>query len=162
MSNLIIGGAKHNVIFVVTEHDMAYAFDANTFAQLWTVSLLGSNETTSDARNCGQVTPEIGITSTPAIDPTAGQHGTMWVVAMSKDNSSNYFQRLHAIDITTGADIEPPQTIQATFSQRERTYHVRSQTIQRTCRLTAAEWKCLLKLVISLRRPAVYRMGDGL
>lgn len=114
-SNLTIGGAKHNVVFVVTEHDMAYAFDADTFAQLWTVSLLGSNETTSDARNCGQVTPEIGITSTPVIDPTAGPHGTMWVVAMSKDNSSNYFQRLHALDITTGADIEPPQTIQATF-----------------------------------------------
>ena len=67
----------HNVVFVATEHDSVYAFDADTGAQLWKVSLLSSGETTSDTRNCGQVSPEIGITSTPVIDRTAGAHGTI-------------------------------------------------------------------------------------
>lgn len=115
VSNLMVAGALHNVVFVVTEHDSAYAFDADTFAQLWKVSVLGVNETTSDARNCGQVAPEIGITSTPVIDLKAGAHGTMYLVAMSK-NGSNYFQRLHALDITTGAEQSgSPATIQGTF-----------------------------------------------
>lgn len=115
VSNLTVAGAAHNVVFVVTEHDSAYAFDADTFAQLWKVSVLGANETTSDTRGCGQVAPEIGITSTPVIDLNAGAHGTIYLVAMSK-NGSNYFQRLHALDITTGAEESgSPTTIQATF-----------------------------------------------
>ncbi|MGH9712557.1 MAG: immunoglobulin domain-containing protein [Candidatus Acidiferrales bacterium] len=113
--NLMVAGSPHNVVFVVTEHDSAYAFDADTFAQLWKVSVLGVNETTSDTRGCGQVSPEIGITSTPVIDLNAGAHGTIYLVAMSK-NGSNYFQRLHALDITTGAEESgSPTTIQATF-----------------------------------------------
>jgi hypothetical protein len=115
VSNLMVAGTAHNVVFVMTEHDSAYAFDADTFAQLWKVSVLGVNETTSDPRNCGQVSPEIGITSTPVIDLNAGAHGTIYLIAMSK-NGSNYFQRLHALDITTGAEeIGSPTTIQATF-----------------------------------------------
>lgn len=114
--NLTVNGATHNVVFVATEHDLVYAFDADSFAQLWQVSLLGANETTSDNRGCGQVTPEIGITSTPVIDPTAGPHGTIWAVAMTKDNSGNYHQRLHALDITTGAELAgSPITVQATY-----------------------------------------------
>lgn len=115
VSNLTVAGSAHNVVFVVTEHDSAYAFDADTFAQLWKVSVLGVNESTSDTRGCGQVSPEIGITSTPVIDLNAGAHGTIYLVAMSK-NGSNYFQRLHALDITTGAEESgSPTTIQATF-----------------------------------------------
>ncbi len=116
VSNLTVAGSTHNVVFVATEHDSVFAFDADTFSQLWTVTLLGSNETTSDDRGCSQVTPEIGITSTPVIDLTAGTHGTIFAVAMSKDNSGNYHQRLHALDITTGAELTgSPVTIQATF-----------------------------------------------
>src|SRR6202795_956947 len=55
----IPGNSVHNVLFVVTEHDSAYAFDADTGVQLWHVSVLGANETTSDDRGCSQVTPEI-------------------------------------------------------------------------------------------------------
>jgi len=116
VSNLAVSGAQHNVVFVVTEHDSAYAFDADTFAQLWKVSVLGANESSSDNRGCGQVTPEIGVTSTPVIDPHAGSHGVMYLVAMSKDSNGNYFQRLHALDIATGAEISgSPTAIQATF-----------------------------------------------
>ncbi len=115
LSQLSVAGVMHNVVFIVTEHDSAYAFDSDTGAQLWKVSLLGSGETTSDDRGCGQVTPEIGITSTPVIDRTAGAHGILYAVAMSK-NGSTYFQRLHALDITTGAELEGgPVTVQATY-----------------------------------------------
>jgi len=116
VSTLTVAGSAHNVVFVVTEHDSAYAFDADTFSQLWKVSLLGSNETTSDNRGCTQVTPEIGITSTPVIDLSAGTHGAIFAVAMSKDSGGNYHQRLHALDITTGAELTgSPVTIQASF-----------------------------------------------
>lgn len=114
--NLSIAGATHNVVFVVTEHDLVYAFDADTFANLWQVSVLGANESTSDDHGCSQITPEIGVTSTPVIDPKAGSHGTIFVVAMSKDGSGNYYQRLHALDLTTGAEqIGSPATVQATY-----------------------------------------------
>ena len=61
VSGLNIGGGTHNVIFTATEHDSVYAFDAESGAQYWHVSLLKPGETTSDSRNCGQVTPEIGL-----------------------------------------------------------------------------------------------------
>jgi hypothetical protein len=83
---------------------------------LWKVSLLGANETPSDNRGCGQVTPEIGITATPAIDLRSGPHGTMYAVAMSKDSSGNYHQRLHALDLTAGAEeLNGPMEIQAAY-----------------------------------------------
>lgn len=114
--SLTIGGATHNVVFVATEHDLVYAFDADNFTQLWQTSVLGTGETTSDTHSCGQITPEIGITSTPVIDPNAGAHGTIFVVAMSKDSSGNYHQRLHALDLTTGAEqTGSPVEIQATY-----------------------------------------------
>jgi outer membrane protein assembly factor BamB len=116
VSQLTIARAKHNVVFVATEHDMVYAFDADTSAQLWQVSLLGPDESPSDDRGCGQVKPEIGVTATPVIDLQAGPHGAIYVVAMSKDSSGKYFQRLHALDITTGAELDDsPQTIEATY-----------------------------------------------
>lgn len=116
VSNLIVAGNPHNVVFVVTEHDSAYAFDADTLAQLWHVTVLGVNEVPSDDRGCGQVSPEIGITSTPVIAFNNRGHGTIYLVAMSKDDNGNYFQRLHALDITTGAEVSgSPTTITATF-----------------------------------------------
>ena len=115
VSQLSISGAAHNVVFVMTEHDSAYAFDADTGATLWQVSLLGSGEITSDDRGCSQVSPEIGITSTPVIDRKAGAHGILYAVAMSRINTT-YFQRLHALDITTGAEVNgSPVTVQATY-----------------------------------------------
>jgi hypothetical protein len=116
VSNLSIGGSMHNVVFVVTELDWVYAFDADTYAQLWHVSALGAGESASDDRGCGQVTPNIGITSTPLIKLGIKGKDLMYLVAMSKDAKGNYYQRLHALDITSGAEISgSPVTIQATF-----------------------------------------------
>jgi Immunoglobulin domain len=116
--NLTISGGTHNVVFVATEGDQVYAFDADTFTQLWSQSLLVGSETPSDeVDGCGQVAPQIGVTSTPVIDLAAGAHGTIFLVAMSKDSSGNYHQRLHALDITTGAELTgSPVQIEATYT----------------------------------------------
>ncbi len=114
----IPGKGMHNVLYVVTENDSLYAFDADSGSLLWPapVSLLGSGEVPSDDRGCSAVTPEIGITSTPVIDRTAGPNGTIYVVTASKDGSGNIFQRIHALDLTTGAEeFNGPVTIMATF-----------------------------------------------
>ena len=116
LANLNAGGTVRNVLFVATEHDSVYAFDADTGAQVWKTSVLGTGETTSDIRNCSQVVPEIGIVETPAIDRNQGPNGTIFFVAMSKDMSGNYHQRLHALDVATGAEIAgSPTEITATY-----------------------------------------------
>ncbi len=113
-------GSK-NVLYVATENDSVYAFDADsvngtTSAYLWKVSLLGTGETPSDNRGCSQVTPQIGVTSTPVIDRSRGPHGAIYVVAMSTDANGNYYQRLHALDLTTGGELfGGPTTAQAKY-----------------------------------------------
>ncbi len=110
------GRGIHNVVYAATEHDSVYAFDAESGTVYWQVSLLKNGETTSDIRACGQVTPEIGITATPVIDLTSGPHGTIYLVAMSKDGSGTYYQRLHALDITTGAEeFQGPVDVAGTY-----------------------------------------------
>jgi outer membrane protein assembly factor BamB len=112
----ISGKGTHNVLYVVTEHGSVYAVDADTGTSLWQVSMLPASETTSDDHGCGQITPEIGITATPVIDRKAGANGTIYVVAMSKDSSGGYHQRLHALDVTTGSEeFGGPKEIQASF-----------------------------------------------
>jgi hypothetical protein len=111
----IPGKGTHNVIYVVTENDSVYAFDADNGALFWQVSALGSGESPSDNHSCGQISPQIGITSTPVIDRSSGPHGTIYVVAMSK-KSSNYFQRIHALDMTTGVEeFGGPVTVAAKY-----------------------------------------------
>ena len=102
--NLTVNGGTHNVVFVESENATVYAFDADNGSALWQVTALEANEMASDNRNCGQVTPKIGITSTPVIDMSSGPHGTMYLIAMSRDSNDNYHQRLHALDVTTGAE----------------------------------------------------------
>jgi outer membrane protein assembly factor BamB len=105
-----------NTLFIVTEHGSAYAFDADAGTQTWQVSTLGPGETTSDDHRCSQITPEIGITATPVIDRQRGPNGAMYLVAMSKDLGGNYHQRLHALDLVTGAELfGGPVEIQATY-----------------------------------------------
>jgi hypothetical protein len=100
-----IGGSLHNIVYVVTEHDSVYAYDADSFALLWHVSLLSQGETPSDDQSCQDFTPEIGITSTPVIDRNRGQNGVLFAVAMTKDGGGNYHHRLHALDLASGGEV---------------------------------------------------------
>ncbi|MGB7308560.1 MAG: hypothetical protein WBC67_05790 [Candidatus Acidiferrales bacterium] len=117
LPNLLINGAFHNVVFVATEHGLVYAFDADALgAPLWQTSVIPPTEKPSDDHNCAQVTPEIGITATPVIDPSAGPNGTIFVVAMSKDAAGNYHHRLHALDLVTHAELNGgPVEIKASY-----------------------------------------------
>ena len=117
LSALSIGGVKHNVVFVATENDSAYAFDADTGTQLWKVSLVPAGETVASElpQVCDVIEPTIGVTATPVIDRGAGAHGTIYLVAMTK-SSTTWHQRLHALDVTTGAEVAGgPREITATY-----------------------------------------------
>jgi len=121
---LYVGGipipnqGTHNVLIVATENDSLYALDADTSSQLWRSALLGSNETPSDDRGCDQVTPVIGITSTPVIALNSGAGGAIFAVAMSKDSSGNYRQRLHKVSLATGLPLAAPVEIEAKYPGR--------------------------------------------
>ena len=84
----IPGKGRHDVVFIATEHDSVYAFDAygNPSSPLWQVSLLKDGSTAVPARDARVpfYSPEIGITSTPVIDPDTG---TLYVLARTKDRS---------------------------------------------------------------------------
>lgn len=114
----IPGGGVHNLVFAATEHDSVFAFDAdnNTGANaspIWHTSFINpaggvtplSTATDLQASTSpGFYGPEVGISSTPVIDPVSG---TIYVVAKTKEitaNSTNYFHRLHALDVATGAE----------------------------------------------------------
>ena len=118
VANLTVNGALHNVVYVATEHDSLYAFDADTSPcePLWQVSLIdvshggtGSETTVPGGpsgnlvgQGDGDMTPEVGITGTPVIDPATD---TLFVVSTSMNSAgTQFYQRLHAIDITTGAE----------------------------------------------------------
>jgi hypothetical protein len=116
VGSLAIAGGTHNVLYVVTEHDSVFALDADSGATLWQTRTLSSGETPSDDLGCDQITQEIGITSTPMIDRSRGANGTIYVVAMSKDASGHYHQRLHALDLASGAELlNGPTEIAATY-----------------------------------------------
>jgi len=117
----IPGKGKHDVLFVATEHDSVYAFDAVRPGDppLWQVSLLdkarGSVPVSEDDAQCPFIRPEIGVTSTPVIDLPSG---TLYVLARTKIRRAvgeqksrpglgaddEYLQHLHALAITTGVE----------------------------------------------------------
>ena len=104
----IPGKGRHDVVFVATEHDSVYAFDAygNPSTPLWQASLLKDGATTVPARevSCPFTQPEVGITSTPVID---AKSGTLYVLARTKKTrpaDKEYHQHLHALAVTTGAE----------------------------------------------------------
>jgi hypothetical protein len=110
VANLAIGGGTHNVLFVATQHDSVYAFDADngSCTPYWQISTLTAGATTippadtntNSGGPCLDIPTEYGITGSPVIDPASE---TLYFVANSKE-SGNWFQRLHAISLTTGAE----------------------------------------------------------
>ncbi len=119
----IPGKGRHDVLFIATEHDSIYAFDAygHPASPLWRVSFLRKGVTTvsEDDVECPFIVPEVGITSTPVIDADTG---TLYVLARTKEqtgSSAHYTQRLHALAVTTGAEkFGGPVDINATINGR--------------------------------------------
>ena len=113
IANLAISGKFHNVVFVATENDSLYAFDADASpcAMLWQKSLIPAGESAVTPSSVGNVDigPHIGITGTPVIDPVSG---TLYVVAETV-NAGTFIHRLYAINIVTGANVVSPQVIAA-------------------------------------------------
>lgn len=105
----IPGKGRHDVLYVATEHDSVFAFDAygNPSAPLWQMSLLKPGETPVSERDtdCFFIAPEVGITSTPVIDTKTG---TLYVLARTKNShllsTNEYHQQLHALAITNGVE----------------------------------------------------------
>jgi hypothetical protein len=117
----IPGHGTHNVVYLATEKDSVYAFDADSPGPaLWHTSFInpaaGINPVPSSdlGSGCGDLVPIIGITATPVIDLTIGGNGTLYVVSKVKLGPGSYLQQLHALDITTGLE-QPnsPVTISA-------------------------------------------------
>jgi len=109
---VIVNGVMHNVVYVATEHDQVYAFDANTGALLWQTSFIGTFgnrqieplSTNDDLGGCSNLVPEVGITGTPVIDLGRQQ---LYVVAATKEivgNNTTIYQRMHVLDIRSGAE----------------------------------------------------------
>jgi hypothetical protein len=112
----IPGQGYHNVVYVATEHDSVYAFDADGLSSspLWHTSFLSSGVTSVPCGSfCSDIPTEFGVTGTPVIDPTSN---TLYVVAATQQGTTDY-QSLHALDITTGAEkFGGPIVIQASVS----------------------------------------------
>ena len=130
VANITVNGARRNVIFVATQHDSLFAFDADMSpcVQLWSASLIDAahgatpGETTVPSglpgylvgKGEGDITPEVGVTGTPVIDPGSG---ILYVVSKSVSAGQNaFYQRLHAIDIVSGYEMPgSPVTLSATY-----------------------------------------------
>jgi len=102
----IAGKGTRDVVYVATEGDSVYAFDAaSEGAPLWHRSLVPAGEAPvapADVRGCGNIAPQIGITGTPIIERATE---TMYAVAKTKNHDGTVIhQRLHALDIRSGAD----------------------------------------------------------
>ncbi|MGD0192040.1 MAG: hypothetical protein ABSD74_14970 [Rhizomicrobium sp.] len=105
-------GTTHNVLIVATGHDSVYAYDAQTYAVLWQVSL-GTSQPSGDV-GCGDIEPEYGISSTPVIVRTGQSAATIYLVAATEPAHLSFHTQLHALDLGTGKDIMKPREIAPT------------------------------------------------
>ena len=108
---ITVNGALHNVVIIATEADIVYAYDADSNAgsnslPLWKATLVPANETPLNSATtiaCTDLQPQIGITATPVIDLTTK---TIYVETKTTDGT-NYFHRLHALNLLTGVEKSP-------------------------------------------------------
>jgi outer membrane protein assembly factor BamB len=113
VAQVTISSTTHNVVYVATENNSVYAFDADNGTQLWHVNLGTPVPSSNISSTYKDLTPVIGITGTPVIDPASS---TLYLVAKTKDTSNNtYHQNLHALDITTGVE-KPGSPVEITAS----------------------------------------------
>ena len=132
VATLSVNGSVHNVVFVATQHDSLYAFDADASPcqQLWHANLIDAvhGATANETSVCwfdvgngfGDIQPEVGVTGTPVIDLSTN---SLYVLSKSETGGCNsaspaaFYQRLHAIDVSTGNEkANSPVTIAASIA----------------------------------------------
>ncbi|MEO8660348.1 MAG: pyrrolo-quinoline quinone [Bryobacteraceae bacterium] len=145
-----IGGQKRNVLYVVTENNSVYAFDADrpALGMLWQTNFNNGPSGTvvtpvpADDVSCDDISPQIGITSTPVIDPATA---TLYAVAKTKEVSTSgtsYFYRLHAINLSTGQErLGSPVDVEG--------------TVPGTCGKTDGQGNVVFQAKIHLQRAAL-------
>jgi hypothetical protein len=158
LGRLNFGGIIHNTLFVATEHDSVFAFDADANRKLWSVSLIdtahgaasGATTVPSSDVATGDLVPEIGITGTPVID---GAAGTLYVVAKSKENGTYVQRKGRQPRRHTG------------FSRRQRRRQLRrldrvsAAVAAEPPRAAAAQRHSLRRVRVAWRQRAVPRLG---
>ena len=161
-------GRPHNVLYVATENASVYALDANTGATLWKTTTLGAGETPSDDHGCPQITPKIGITSTPVIDRTRGPHGAMYVVGDVEGRLGRVitsgFTRSTSRPAPNCSAARPrsPASYPGSGAKVRTARHVRSERNTPSASVAAVERHDLHRLDFALRHPALHRLGDRL
>ena len=150
MANVHVRSERHNVVFIATENDSLYAFDADGPAckPVWSsqnVNLIPSDEKIAplddleyDSISLG---PATGITGTPVIDPSSQ---TIYLVAVTESKTTGtIIQRLHAIDITTGRERpNSPVVIKASLKGRAKRTRTAPFPLLRRCRSSAPRCYC--------------------
>src|SRR6266700_1616716 len=154
LPNVNIGSTAHNVVFVATEHDSLYAFDADQSSStpistfLWKRSFIDPlrNITTvsSSDVNCQDINPEYGITSTPVIDPSTN---TLYVVVNTLQSGVNTYQ---------------PHADPSIRAGKQRRSDLRSRQTVESWRFVAAQWCCLYRLGLALRQASIPWLDHGL
>ncbi len=111
------GKGLHDILYVATENDTVFAFDAFSGDVLWRATVTGAGETPGDNNVCNPASPNAGVTATPVIDRTRGSNGAIYLIAKSRDAAGNSYERLHALDVSTGAELfGGPATIPVSLS----------------------------------------------
>ncbi len=94
-------------LFVATEEDNLYGLNPTTGAVQWSKHL-GEAWNPSDIE-CGDLTPKIGVTSTPVIDPATNIAYLTYKDYREKDKEPQWY--MDAVDVSTGAQ-EPGFPVQ--------------------------------------------------
>jgi len=113
---ITVGTAKHNLAIVASENDSVYAYDADSGALVWKRSLIApaagiTAVSVNSVGGCGQITPTIGISSTPVIDPTTNTLYLDAKIQITKSGATTYQHQIHALSLSTGADRVAPVVV---------------------------------------------------
>ncbi len=116
LGNVVIPGhGMHNVVYVVTDANSVFAFDADDGSTLWQVTATMAGE--SPGHGCADFLDQVGISATPVIDRSQGPNGAIYVAPMTTDASNASHQRLWALDVATGAPLfGSPVEVRASYT----------------------------------------------
>jgi hypothetical protein len=116
---IAVNGVKHNLVIIASENDSVYAYDADTGRAVWQRRFTNPSAgitavSTGSVGGCNQITPTIGISSTPVIDPSTGTLYLVDKIQITKGNATSYQFQVRALDLRSGLDRTAYQQVAAT------------------------------------------------